>query len=54
MEEKKTTVVKPAVKKVYEKPQIVSEEVFETLALACCKSNNCKNFGLPRGMHAVS
>ncbi len=41
-------------KKVYEKPRIVSKEVFETLALACCKSNACRKYGFPRGLHGIS
>ncbi len=41
-------------KKVYEKPKVISEEVFETLALACCKGNACKKYGFPRGLHGVS
>lgn len=54
MEQKKTLSEKIAVRKAYERPQIVSEEVFETLALACCKSNACLRYGLPRGLHGVS
>lgn len=41
-------------KKPYEKPKVVSEEVFETLALACCKGVSCERFGFPRGLHGVS
>jgi len=41
-------------KKVYQRPSIVSEEVFETLALACCKSSICRKYGFPRGLHGVS
>jgi len=41
-------------KKAYDKPKIISEEVFETLALACCKSDACKKYGFPRGLHGVS
>jgi len=41
-------------KKVYQRPSIVSEEVFETLALACCKSSICRRYGFPRGLHGVS
>lgn len=54
MEEKNQPVVVKAAKKDYEKPKIVSTEVFETLALACCKSNSCRRYGFPRGMHGVS
>ena len=54
MEEKKTLVSPKTGKKVYERPQIVSEEVFETLALACCKSTACERRAFPRGLHGVS
>lgn len=54
MEEKKIPGPNNTAKKVYERPRIVSEEVFETLALACCKSNACLRYGFPRGLHGVS
>jgi hypothetical protein len=54
MEGKKTLSEKKPAKKTYEQPKIVSEEVFETLALACCKSNACLRYGFPRGLHGVS
>ncbi len=54
MEGKKTPSEKTTVKKTYEQPRIISEEVFETLALACCKSNACLRYGFPRGLHGVS
>ena len=47
-------VKETAGKKGYQRPRIVSEEVFETLALACCKSNICRKYGFPRGLHGVS
>ena len=54
MEGKKTPSEKTTAKKSYEQPRIISEEVFETLALACCKSNACLKYGFPRGLHGVS
>ena len=54
MEENKIPHQQETTKKVYERPQIVSDEVFETLALACCKSNSCRQYGFPRGLHGVS
>lgn len=54
MKESKVKNQKESAKKVYEKPGIISEEVFETLALACCKSNVCLKYGFPRGLHGVS
>lgn len=54
MNEKKEQCLEKSVKKAYDKPKIVSEEVFETLALACCKSNACRKYGFPRGLHGVS
>jgi hypothetical protein len=54
MEGKKPAAEKPTAKKTYERPGIISEEVFETLALACCKSNACAKYGFPRGLHGVS
>jgi len=54
MEETKVPNQNEPAKKVYEKPMIISEEVFETLALACCKSDACRKYGFPRGLHGVS
>lgn len=54
MEERKVSHQNEPTKKAYEKPMIISEEVFETLALACCKSNACLRYGFPRGLHGVS
>jgi hypothetical protein len=54
MEKTKVVHQDEPTRKVYEKPMIISEEVFETLALACCKSNACVKYGFPRGLHGVS
>lgn len=58
MEKKKNKyankVTKQEGKKVYQRPRVVSEEAFETLALSCCKSNICRKYGFPRGLHGVS
>ena len=54
MNEKKDQCKENYFKKAYNAPQIISEEVFETLALACCKSDACKKYGFPRGLHGVS
>ena len=52
----KNKIKKPekVLKKDYKKPDIISEEVFETLALACCKADVCRKYGFPRGLHGVS
>ncbi|MEW5803152.1 MAG: hypothetical protein AB1847_13725 [bacterium] len=54
MERKKILIEKAPAPKSYEPPRIISEEVFETLALACCKSNTCLRYSLPKGLHGVS
>lgn len=54
MKKEETKTIKKTEKKVYEKPKVVSEEVFETLALACCKGNSCRTYGFPRALHGIS
>jgi len=54
MNKKKNQCNENSLKRAYDKPKIVSEEVFETLALACCKSAVCQKYGFPRGLHGVS
>ncbi len=54
MEKKKIEKKIVKTKKLYEKPKVVSEEVFETLALSCCKGDACIKYAFPRGLHGVS
>lgn len=47
MSEERKAGPEPETKQPYDQPAVTTEEVFETLALVCCKTETCVPVGEP-------